>query len=143
MLQYKMLNLVPAKQLLGLLIDRLADGTITLSQPEYISSILVQFNMQDANPAPTPLHPKNRLDINTSDTEEELDQASYQSIIRSLMYAAISTSPDVAFAVATLNRFKVKCYHVHLTAAKQVLRYLKATADVKSFPAQLRQRRYL
>jgi len=33
MLQYKMSNLRPANQFLGLEIDRLADGTITLSQP--------------------------------------------------------------------------------------------------------------
>jgi len=61
MLQYKMSNLGPAKQFLGLKIDWLADGTLTLSQPGYISTILARFNMQDANPAPTPLHPKNRL----------------------------------------------------------------------------------
>ena len=33
MLQYKMSNLRPTNQFLGLEIDRLADGTITLSQP--------------------------------------------------------------------------------------------------------------
>jgi len=72
-LQYKMSNLGPAKQFLSLEIDRLADGTITLSRPGYISTILARFNMQDANLAPTPLHPKNRLNINTSDAEEEVD----------------------------------------------------------------------
>jgi len=59
MLQYKMSNLAPAKQFLGLEIDPLADGTITLSQPGYISTILARFNMQDAKQALTPLHPKN------------------------------------------------------------------------------------
>ena len=131
MLQYKMLNLGPAKQFLGLEIDRLADGTITLSQPGYISTVLARLNMQDANSAPTPLHPKNRLDIDTSDAEEEVDQSAYQSIIASLMYAAISTRPDIAFAVAALSRYNVKPYRVHPTAAKRVLRYLKATADAK------------
>ena len=47
------------------------------------------------------------------------------------MYAAIGTRPDIAFAVAALSRYNVKPYHVHLIAAKRVLRYLKATADVK------------
>jgi len=87
--------------------------------------------MQDANLAPTPLHPKNRLDIDTSDAEEEVHQAVYQSIIMSLMYAAISTRPDIAFKVVAVSRYKVKPYRLHLTAAKRVLRYLKATADVK------------
>jgi len=126
-----MSNLRPSKQFLGLEIDQLADGTITLSQPGYILTILARFNMQDANPALTPLHPKNRLDIDTLDAEEEVDQAVYQSIVGSLMYAAISTRSDIAFAVAALSRYNVKPYFVHLTAAKQVLRYLKATADAK------------
>jgi len=74
--------------------------------------------MQDANPAPTPLHPKNRLDIDTSNAQEEVDQAVYQSIVGSLMYAAIGTRPDIAFAVAALSRYNVKPYRVHLTAVK-------------------------
>jgi len=131
MLQYKMSNLGPAKQFLGLEIDRLADGTITLSQPGYISTILTHFNMQDANPAPAPLHPKNRLDIDASEADEEVDPAEYQSIVGSLMYAAIGTRPDIAFAVAALSRSNIKPYRIHLTAAKRVLRYLKVTANAK------------
>ena len=131
MLQDKMSNLGLAKQILGLEIDRLGEGTITLSQPGYISTILARFNMQDANSAPTPLHRKNRLDIDTSDAEEEVDQAAYQSIVGSLMYATIGTRLDIAFAIAALSRYNVKPYRVQLTAAKQVLQYLKATANAK------------
>ena len=88
--------------------------------------------MQDTNPAPTPLHPKNRLDIDTSDLQEEVDQAVYyQSIVGSLMYAAIGTRLDIAFVVVALSRYNVKPYRVHLTVAKRVLQYLKATAYVK------------
>ena len=77
--------------------------------------------MQDANPAPTPLHPKNRLNVDTLYTKEEVDQAVYRSIVGSLMYAAISTRPDIAFTVIALSRYNVKPHPVHLTAAKRVL----------------------
>jgi len=33
--------------------------------------ILSRFSMQDENPAPTAVHPKNRLDIDASDADEE------------------------------------------------------------------------
>jgi len=47
------------------------------------------------------------------------------------MHATIGTRPDIVFAVAALSRYDVKPYHVHLTATKRVLRYLKVTADAK------------
>ena len=114
-------------------IERLADRTITLSQPGYISTILARFSMQDANPAPTLLHPKNRLDIDTSDADEEVDPADYQSIVGSLMYVAIGTVPDIVFAVAALSRYSVKHYRIHLTAAKRVLRISKRQPMRSSF----------
>ena len=91
---------------------------VTLNQPGYLSTILIRSNIQDANPAPTPLHPKNRLNIDTSDAEEVVYQAVYQSIVMSLMYAAIGTHPDIAFKVVVLSRYKVKPYCLDLTAAK-------------------------
>jgi len=62
---------------------------------------------------------------------EEVDQAAYQLIVGSLLYTTIGTRPDLAFAVVALSRYNVKPYRVHLTVAKRVLRYLKATADAK------------
>jgi len=85
--------------------------------------------MEDANPAPTPLCHKTRLDIEMS-KDREADAAVYQSITGSLMYAATSTRPDIAYAVAALCRYNSKPYVTHMTAAKCVLRYLKGTADI-------------
>jgi hypothetical protein len=124
-----MSNLGPAKRFLGLDITRLPDGSIVLSQQTYIDSVLKRFGMEDANPAPTPLHHKTRLDIDMS-TDREVDSAIYQDIVGSLMYAATSTRPDIAYSVAALCRYNAKPYTTHLTAAKRVLRYLKTTADV-------------
>jgi hypothetical protein len=130
MQQYKMSNLGPAKKFLGLKIDRLPDGSITLSQPDYIDSMLQRFNMIDVNTVDTPLHHKTHLD-NIPATEREADSALYQSIVGSIMYAALGTRPDIAYAVSVLSRYNSKPYTSHLTAAKRVLRYLKGTADAK------------
>jgi len=83
MRQYKMSNLGPAKQFLGLAINRLPDGTITLGQQAYIDSVLHRYVMENANPVHTPLDHKTRLDFIRNDSEA--DQELYQSIVGSLM----------------------------------------------------------
>jgi len=118
MLQYKISNLGPAKQFLGLEIDQLTDRNITLSQSGYILTILVQFQMQDTNPGPTPLLAKNQLNIDTLDGMEVVDQAVYQSIAGSLMYSAIGTHLHIMFVVVVLSQSNMKPYRIHPTAAK-------------------------
>ena len=68
-----------------------------------------------------------RLPKNESHPEVK---AVYQNIIGSLMYAAITTRPDISFAVQTLSQFNTNPGPIHLTAAKRVLRYLKGTLDL-------------
>jgi len=74
---------------------------------------------------------KTRLDNMSNNVDAEADQAQYQSIVGSLMYAAQATRPDIAFAVVALSRYLLKPYKRYITAAKRVLRYLKCTADAK------------
>jgi hypothetical protein len=55
----------------------------------------------------------------------------YREAVGSIMYAAIGTCPDVAFAVATLSRFLEKPGRAHWEAVKRVTRYLKGTRDLR------------
>jgi hypothetical protein len=57
-----------------------------------------------------------------------IDATLYRQIIGSLMYQT-NTRPDICFAVNTLSQFLVEPRHVHLVAAKHVMRYLKGTID--------------
>jgi hypothetical protein len=59
---------------------------------------------------------------------ELIDATMYRQIIGSLMYLT-NTRPDICFAMNTLNQFLVELRHVHLVAAKHVMRYLKGTLD--------------
>lgn len=48
-----------------------------------------------------------------------------------MLYLAISTPPDISFAVSFLSQFN-SCYNqTHWKAAKRVLRYLKGTRDYR------------
>ena len=131
MKEYKMMDLGKAKQFLGLEIARQDSGAIILGQAKYIQTIVKRFGMEDANPAPTPLHNKMTLETELQPGETEVDAGHYQSIIGSLSYAATVTRPDIAFAVSALSRYCSRPFTSHLTAAKRVLRYLKGTADLK------------
>ena len=63
------------------------------------------------------------------DTSSELvDATLYRQIIGSLMYL-MNTRPDICFAMNTLSQYLVEPRHVHLVAAKHVMRYLKGTLE--------------
>ena len=111
----------------------------TLSQAHYIDKILHRVGLQDANPVSTPLDPNVNLetdeeaDQDKSGNDQEVDhnRASgiYARAIGSLMYAAIGTRPDIAYAVHTLAKFTKSPQSKHWTAIKRIFRYLKGTHD--------------
>jgi hypothetical protein len=58
---------------------------------------------------------------------KECDQRRYQSIVSSLMYAALGTRPDITFCISWLSRYNKAPRAVQMTAAVRCLHYLKAT----------------
>ena len=135
MKQYKITNLGPARQFLGIDIQRHEDGSISLGQLAFIQTILKRFSMDKAHPVQTPLDTHVKLDeIALEETASLLDNKGtklYQAIVGSLMYAALATRPDIAFTVAALCRYNSQPRTGHMTAAKRVLRYLKGTAELR------------
>jgi len=131
--KYKITNLGPARQFLGIEIHCEEHGTgISLGQKAFITTILKRFNMQNAHDVSTPMDPKAKLDLAEDRGEKELkDIKGYQAIVGSLMYAALATRPDISFAVAALCRYNFRPFTSHLTAAKRVLQYLKSTANFR------------
>lgn len=115
-----------ASLFVGIQITHDERGSITLHQSRYIDTILERFKMVDCNPAYTPLDPNITLTAAT-DEQQVLTDVPYQVLIGSLMYAAVGTRPDIAFAAQSLSQFNTKPTQTHWTAAKHVLRYLKHT----------------
>jgi hypothetical protein len=74
----------------------------------------------------TPMEEKLKLLVDT--LSELIDATLYRQIIGSLMYLT-NTRPDICFVVNTLSQFLVEPRHVHLVAAKHVMRYFKGTID--------------
>ena len=61
-------------------------------------------------------------------SSEVVDATMYRQMIASLMYL-MNTRPDICFTVNTLSQFLTDPRHVHLIAAKNILRYLKGIVD--------------
>ena len=76
--QFAMKDLGAAKQILGMRIIRdKANGTLKLSQSEYVKKVLSRFNMNEAKPVSTPLGSHFKLSKEqSSKTEEERDHMS-------------------------------------------------------------------
>jgi len=132
--QFAMKDLGAAKQILGMRIIRdKANGTLKLSQSEYVKKVLSRFNMNEAKPVSTPLGSHFKLSKEQSPkTEEERDHMSkvpYASAIGSLMYAMVCTRPDIAHAVGVVSRFMSRPGKQHWEAVKWILRYLEGSSD--------------
>jgi hypothetical protein len=102
------------------------DGVLQMSQEQYIHKILHKYKLQDCKPVSTPIDVNVKL-VKDDGYSKAADPVEYQSMVGSLIYAAIATRPDIAHAVGTLAKFNSSSNEAHLTAVKRVFRYLKGT----------------
>ncbi|XP_062104486.1 secreted RxLR effector protein 161-like [Humulus lupulus] len=62
-------------------------------------------------------------------SKRKMEEIPYAKAIGSVMYAMISTRPDIAYVVSTLSRFMSNPGEDHWKGLKWLLRYLKTTSD--------------
>lgn len=122
--------------LLGIEICRVREKrTLSLSQSAYIDTIIRRFNFEDLKPVTTPLDPNIELSSaqapQTSYDLAKMRDVPYREAVGSLMYAAMGTRPDIAFAVSLLSRFATSPGPAHWEAVKRVFRYLKGTRELR------------
>ena len=82
--------------------------------------------MMDCKAMTTPM--ASNLKLLSDASSELIDAMMYHQMIGSLMYL-MNTRPYIFFPVNTLSQFLTYPRHVHLIAAKHILRYLRATVD--------------
>jgi hypothetical protein len=99
-----------------------------LDQEQYLDSVLNRFGIttETHKAKGIPLADYSQLRPATPD-DERVDITLYQQIIGSLMYAMVHTRPDIAFALGKLSQqLKDPAKH-HMTAVKNLMRYLRST----------------
>ncbi|GJU21255.1 zinc finger, CCHC-type containing protein [Tanacetum coccineum] len=122
---FDMKDLGEAEVILGIRIKRGNNG-ISISQSHYIEKILTKFNFANCSPVYTPVDPTVKFRPNKGTPVSQLE---YSRAIGCLMYAMISTRPDIAFAVGKLSRYTSNPSALHWQALGRVFQYLKGTMD--------------
>jgi hypothetical protein len=133
--RFNITDLGESKFMLGMRItrDRRAK-TIKLDQELYVTKALEKFGLDRCTPAPTPgvktssngppaaespLHGRA-----AEDSSQTIDVKLYQEKVGTLLYAAISTRPDIAFTVNKLAQNMQAPVSANGKACDRVLRYL-------------------
>ena len=127
---FAMKDLGPAKQILGMRIERDRNSNkLYLSQEKYIEKVLKKFWLDNAKAVSCPLAAHFKLSTkqcpSTDEMKKEMQNFPYASAVESLMYAMVCTRPDIAHAVNTVSRFMSNPGRPHWEAVKWILRYLR------------------
>ena len=129
--RFDMKDMGEAQFILGVQIKRdRAKRQLHLSQAEYIRMVLERFDMQECKPVASPMATGVKLlKVDPADTSsgQLVDSTPYASAVGALMFAALVTRPDIAFAVTSLCQFMSAPGNDHWQAVKRVMRYLRGT----------------
>ncbi|CAI7906854.1 unnamed protein product [Closterium sp. NIES-54] len=134
--RYQMKDLGEVSTYLGVEVRRsVKDGWLEIGQEKYVRGLQGRFGdlLKETHRVHTPMSPNDLSKIRngTWSTEEGVaaDVKVYQSLIGSLMYAAVTTRPDMSFTVNTLAQSCVAPRRIQMRAARRALKYLVDTAD--------------
>lgn len=124
------ITLGDASMFVGLQIERnRIEKLMRIHQRAYIMQIIERFGMNDAKTVSIPADPHAMLS-SIDGNESEIPNVPYREAVGSLMFLAMISRPDIAFAVNALSRYLNKYNQYHWNAAKRVFRYLKETAEL-------------
>ena len=80
-----------------------ANGNVTMHQWGYINEVLVRFGMSECKPVATRVDPGTKLTKNEVQSCEDL-KLPYRELVGAFIYRALSTRPDISFAVSQLGQ---------------------------------------
>ena len=128
--RFKMKDLGKLHYCLGISIQHDEErGSLWMDQRQYIQSLLKRYGLSQAKTAKTPADINVKL-VKNDGVSKPVNPLNYQSMVGSLLYAAITTRPDIAQAVGAVSKFNSCPTEAHLTAVKRIFRYLKGTIDL-------------
>ncbi len=115
---------------LGVNINRKEDGTIHLTQPHLIDSILkdLKLDQENTKAKETPAC-SSRILKRHSDSEDFDGAFNYRSVIGKLNYLERGSRSDIAYIVHQCARFTANPKKEHAEALRWLGRYLKGTRD--------------
>ncbi len=124
--KYELSDLGNVQHILGMRVSHTDDNKLCIDQQVYIDEKLKLFKMDQCYSLATP---ENADKLRANDSDYITDVTEYRSIVGSLIYASVSTRPDITHAVNMVSRYMGQPTRNHMLAAKRILRYLKGTKE--------------
>ncbi|CAM8969523.1 unnamed protein product [Rhodiola kirilowii] len=133
--EFDMKDLGKVRKILGMIIERDRKNCfLKLHQKPYLEKVVNKYGNLDSKMVKIPLAPHFLSSKNQSPkTDSEIvrmESVPYANVIGSLMYAMISTRPDLAYAISLLSRFMSNPGMDHWLALKHIVAYVRSTLDV-------------
>jgi hypothetical protein len=132
---FLMKDMGEAAYILGIKIyrDRLRH-LLALSQSTYLDKVLKRFKMQNSKKGDLPVVKGVSLSVTQSPAtgmeKSVMSSIPYASAIGSIMYAMLSTRPNVALALNLTSRYQSNPGMNHWIAVKNILKFLRRTNDM-------------
>ena len=95
-----------------------------IDQAQYIKGVLSCYGMSGCTSISMPLPAKAQFQPATSEDHLEFSSYPYLEVIRSLVYAALGTCPNIAAVVHTLAPYATSFGKKHIDGVKHIMRYL-------------------
>lgn len=123
---FLMVDTGPISFYLGLKVEQNRQAkSIKLSQPAYITKVLLKFHLEKAYWVTTPMKETTLLKQKTDGEASPSKRDRYQGITGFLMFSMVETRSDIAFAISITSRFAKNSSHQHTEAVKTILRSMK------------------
>ncbi|KAK8949180.1 MLP-like protein 423 [Platanthera zijinensis] len=125
--RFEMKDLRKLHHFLGLEMEWRKSG-ILVSQRSYAERIVQRFGMREGKSCTTPLDVG--LKLRRDEGRVLSDPLVFRALVGSLIYLMI-TRPDIAYVIGRVNRYMAEPRKPHLLAAKNILKYVKITSDMR------------
>jgi hypothetical protein len=131
---FEMSDLGIAKYILGISIERFADG-VFFGQPTYTREILEEAGMWKHETTGLPIEEKSTPMMTSWEHDSsspfltEKERSDFLSVLMKLAYLAQQSRPDILYAVNKLAQYQGKANHSDRKALERILRYLRGTWD--------------
>ncbi|CAI7856284.1 unnamed protein product [Closterium sp. NIES-53] len=145
MKNFKCKTLGEVKYYLGMYVESDLDHrTLKLHQEKFIKELGEKYEIENERKVATPLPAEFKL-VKAAEDEgvEAEEQQQFQSLVGSLLYAAVHTRPDISFSVGQLARVVQNPSEEQVDAAERVVKYLNSHPSIGvqySASAQVKQK---
>lgn len=102
-------------------------GVLKINQRGYFERLLERFGMTECKAVSTPM--ENRLRLKKGE-EQQRTTKPYRELVGCLMYASLTTRPDLSAATNYFSQFQSCPTDEHWVHLKRILRYIKGTLDI-------------